>query len=48
MLPINKLILQDQKEIKKLQDLLYKKEKVSLNFYKMDGLILLDIFILNK
>ena len=48
MLHINKLILPGQKETKKLQDLLYKKDKVSLNSYNKDGLILLGISILNK
>jgi hypothetical protein len=40
--------LQDQKEIKKVLDLPYKKDKVLGSFCKMDGLILLDIFIQNK
>ena len=39
MYVINKLILQDQKVISELQDLLFNKEKVLQNFCKMDGLI---------
>ena len=46
MYAIKKSILQDQKVTKKLRDSPFKKEIVSLNSYKMDGLTLLGSFIL--
>jgi hypothetical protein len=48
MCVINKLILQGQKEIKKPLALQWKKERVFQNFYRMDGLILIVIYIPNK
>lgn len=48
MYVIKKLILQNLKEIKKLQDLLLKKDKVLHNFLIMVGLILSDNFIQKK
>ena len=47
MYAIKKSILQDQKVTKKLRDSPFKKEIVSLNSYKMDGLTLLGSSILH-
>lgn len=48
MYVINKLISQDQKEMKELQALPFKKEKVFQISLKKVGLTLSDIFIQNK
>ena len=48
MFVIKKLILQDLKVIKKLLDLLKKKDKVFQSFFKLDGLILIGNFIQKK
>lgn len=48
MFVINRLILQDRKEIKKLQGLLLRKGKVLVSFWKKDGLILLGLCIPRK
>ncbi len=46
MSAISKLILQGQKETKEQQDLQWRKDKVSVNFWKMVGSILSDTFTL--
>jgi hypothetical protein len=48
MFVINKLILPDQKEMKKLPDLLHKNEKVLHHFCKKDGLTHSESFIQEK
>jgi len=46
MFVTSKLILPDLKAMKRLLASLLKRETVLLNFYKVDGLILLDRFFL--